>query len=163
MSDLIVVGLSDYKISRAPNTIATYALGSCVGTAVFDKMTGIGGLSHIMLPDSTMVKGKGVVNRMKFADTAIPDMVDELIRNGAAFRNLRAKIAGGANMFETQLIGTFGNIGERNVISVKKELVEAGIPLIGEDTGANYGRTVFLDLNSCIYKIKSIGKEINEL
>ena len=163
MNDCIVVGLSDYKISKASQVIATYALGSCVGTAIYDKGSGIGGLSHIMLPDSKMVKERGSVNRKKYANTAIPDMVDELVQYGASRRNLRAKIAGGANMFGAQSLGTFGNIGERNVESVKKELQKLGIPLIGEDTGANYGRTVFLDLESGVYRIKSIGKKINEL
>lgn len=162
MNDLIVVGISDYKISTAPHTIATYALGSCVGTSIFDSKSCIGGLSHIMLPDSTMIRNNEKQNRMKFADTAITDMIDELIKKGADKKNLRAKIAGGANMFEAQ-VGPFGNIGTRNVESVKKALMQLGVPVIGEDTGANYGRTVFLDLDSGIFRVKTIGKGINEL
>lgn len=163
MNDLIVVGISDYKISTAPNTIATYALGSCVGTSIFDEKSRVGGLSHIMLPESSMVRAQDSTNRMKFADTALSDMVEELINNGADRKNLKAKIAGGANMFGAQSNNMYGNIGDRNVESVKSALSALKIPLIAEDTGLNYGRTVFLELASGVFKVKSIGKNINEL
>lgn len=163
MNDLIVVGISDYKISTAPNTIATYALGSCVGTSIFDEKSGIGGLSHIMLPESAMVRKQDGANRMKFADTALVDMVDELVRMGANRSNLKAKIAGGANMFEAQSNSMYGNIGDRNVESVKKALAQLNIPLLAEDIGLNYGRTVFLELETGVFKVKSIGRDTNEL
>lgn len=163
MSDLLVVGISDYKISTSPNTIATYALGSCVGTSIFDEKNCIGGLSHIMLPESSMVRNQADVNRMKFADTALIDMVDELVRMGANRSQLKAKIAGGANMFESQGESIYGNIGDRNVQSVKKVLTELGIPLLAEDVGLNYGRTVFLELETGKFSVKSIGKDTKNL
>ena len=162
MSELIVVGISDYKISQAPNTLVTYALGSCVGTSILDESTKIGGLSHIMLPDSTMVN-KEPVKRMAFADTALVDMVEAMVRKGANRNTMKAKIAGGANMFEAQGSSAFGNIGDRNAQSVKETLRALNIPIIGEDTGANYGRSVFFEPGTGIFRIKSIGKKITEL
>ena len=161
MSELLVVGISDYKFARNPNVIVTYALGSCVGICLYDKQLKVGGLSHIMLPESSMFS-KNDINRMKFADTAIVDLVKDLTRLGADGRRLVAKIAGGAQMFEVQQGSMIGTIGERNVSSVKKALQNLRIPILAEDTGLNYGRTVYFDLDTGIMKVQSLNRSIKE-
>lgn len=161
MSELLVVGISDYKMAKDPKVIVTYALGSCVGICLYDKQTGLGGLAHIMLPESSMFSSSEM-NRMKFADTAVVDLVKSLERQGADRRKLIAKIAGGAKMFETQQGSISGNIGERNVISVKNVLHSLRIPLIAEDTGLNYGRTVYFDLCSGTMKVQSLSRILKE-
>ncbi|MDR0569629.1 MAG: chemotaxis protein CheD [Clostridiales Family XIII bacterium] len=155
MSELIRVGISDYAKAKAPNILVTFALGSCVGICLFDGATKTGGLSHIMLPDSTQA-ARNETNRMKFADTALVDIVRDLKGMGAA--RLTAKIAGGAQMFSTPGIGNLGNIGERNVKAVKAALASLKIPIVAEDTGKNYGRTVYFDLSTGVMKVQSIGK-----
>lgn len=162
MSDLLVVGISDYKYARNPNVFVTYALGSCVGICLYDKQLKIGGLSHIMLPESSMFS-KTDINRMKFADTAIADLVQELVKLGADRRRLTAKIAGGAQMFEVQQGSLVGTIGDRNVVSVKNTLQSLKIPIVAEDTGSNYGRTVYFDLDTGIMKVQSLSRSIREL
>jgi chemotaxis protein CheD len=134
------VGISDWKVGKPPDVLVTYALGSCIGICLYDKIRKIGGLSHIMLPDSTN-SGESNVNRMKFADTAIPDMLKKMTALGAMQTGMTAKIAGGATMFATNC-DRF-NIGERNVVAVKATLQSLRIPIIAQDTGENYGRTVF--------------------
>jgi chemotaxis protein CheD len=134
------VGISDWKVCKPPDVLITYALGSCVGICLYDKRTKISGLSHIMLPDSTSC-GEANLNRMKFADTAIPDMVKKMVSMGAMQTALTAKIAGGALMFK--IASDRFNIGERNVAAVKSALQLLRIPVIVSDTGSNYGRTVF--------------------
>ena len=161
MSELLVVGISDYKFARNPNVFVTYALGSCVGICLYDKQLKVGGLSHIMLPESSMFS-KNDINRMKFADTAIVDLVRDLARLGADSRRLSAKIAGGAQMFEVQQGSMIGTIGERNISSVKKALQSLKIPIIAEDTGLNYGRTVYFDLDTGIMKVQSLNRSIKE-
>lgn len=161
MSDLLVVGISDYKLARHPNVIVTYALGSCVGICLYDKQSKIGGLSHIMLPESSMFN-KNDINRMKFADTAIVDLVQELAKLGADRRRLTAKIAGGAQMFEVQPGSLVGTIGDRNIASVKKTLQSLNIPILAEDTGLNYGRTVYFDLETGIMKVQALSKGVRE-
>jgi chemotaxis protein CheD len=160
MGELIKVGISDYAKAKAPEVIVTYALGSCVGICLFDSARKIGGLSHIMLPESSMAS-KSETNRMKFADTALVDITRDLMKMGAS--RLTAKIAGGAQMFATPAMGAMGNIGERNVRAVKTALAALKIPIIAEDTGKDYGRTVFFDLNTGIMKVQSIGKSVREL
>lgn len=161
MSELLAVGISDYKLSASPNVLVTYALGSCVGICLYDKLLKIGGLSHIMLPESNMFS-KNEMNRMKFADTAIVDLVQDLKKNGVDARRLTAKIAGGAQMFEVQPGSQIGTIGDRNVASVKMVLNTLRIPIIAEDTGLNYGRTVYFNLETGIMKVSSLSKNIKE-
>ncbi|MDR1134986.1 MAG: chemotaxis protein CheD [Clostridiales Family XIII bacterium] len=160
MSELIRVGISDYAKSRAPEIIVTYALGSCVGICLYDSLRKIGGLSHIMLPESSMAS-RTETNRMKFADTALTDITRDLVNMGAS--RLTAKIAGGAQMFATPAMGAMGDIGGRNVRAVKAALARLKIPIIAEDTGRDYGRTVYFDLSTGIMKVQSIGKSTREL
>jgi chemotaxis protein CheD len=163
MSELLVVGISDYKLARHPGVFVTYALGSCVGICIYDNKFKVGGLSHIMLPESGMFNNKSDMNRMKFADTAIADMVQEMAKLGADRRRLTAKIAGGAQMFEVQQGSLMGTIGDRNVSSVRDALRRLGIPVIAEDTGSNYGRTVYFDLDTGIMRVQSLGRGTREL
>jgi chemotaxis protein CheD len=162
MSQSLVVGISDYPVSRNPNVLVTYALGSCVGICLYDNRLQIGGLAHIMLPESTQFQQQEV-NRMKYADTAIVDVVKEMRLLGSDLRRITAKIAGGAKMFQVQPGSQLGSIGDRNVDSVKQVLSGLGIPIIAEDTRKNYGRTVYFDLSTGIMKVHSLGKNIIEL
>lgn len=149
---MIIVGISDYKTAKEPDKLITYALGSCVGTCLFDGINSIAGLSHILLPDSSISKTDK--NIMKYADTAIEALVREIERFGIRRSLLKAKIAGGANMFATQSSGM--NIGERNVAAVKEQLKRLGIRIVAEDTGKNYGRTVEFDPKTGAMTVKSV-------
>lgn len=152
MGNLIVVGISDQQIAAPPDTLITYALGSCVGICLCDSLRQFGGLSHVLLPEAFNANsGKDI---FKFADTAIAELVRRLERRGCARSRLTAKIAGGANMFAT----TGASIGERNVETVKRELHKLRIRLVGEDVGLNYGRTVEFNPKDGSMTVKSIGK-----
>ncbi|MGN0620576.1 MAG: chemotaxis protein CheD [Porcipelethomonas sp.] len=160
MSNLINIGISDLNVTKAPGILATYALGSCVGICLMDKTHNIGGLAHIMLPSSKETS-KASDNLRRYADTGIAELINTMTRQGAGISHITAKIAGGAQMFQTQL-QTF-NIGERNVASVKKVLASYNIRIIAEDTGSNYGRTVFFDVSTGIMQVKSVTKGIINL
>lgn len=162
MSNLLVVAISDYKYSKNPDVIVTYALGSCVGICLFDEAARIGGMAHIMLPDSKQFTSERV-NRMKFADTAIPDLVGHLKRSGANPARLIAKIAGGAQMFKVQEGSPLGDIGKRNTLSTKAVLSGLRIPIVGEDTGADYGRTIYFDLATGALKVQALNRMIKML
>lgn len=159
MSEIIKVGMADLKTCVAPNAITTLGLGSCVGIAIRDPITKIGGLAHIMLPDSTAISGHS--NIPKFADTGIEELVRQIVALGANRSRLVAKIAGGAQMFAFQSSsGTGGaiKVGERNVAATKKKLAEMKIKILAEDTGLNYGRTVIFYPENGNYVIKAVGK-----
>ena len=161
MPELIKVGMADYKVGRAPDTLISYGLGSCIGISLYDPQTKIGGLLHIMLPDSNQSRANE--NRAKFADTGIPDMLNELIRMGAAKSRMVAKLAGGSQMFAFANASDIMRVGLRNASASKEILKKLSIPIVGEDTGGNYGRTVQIDLSTGVYKVKTIDKGDKEI
>ncbi len=158
MGEVIKVGMADLNICKSPDIITTLGLGSCIGIALYDPTTKLGGLAHIMLPDSTQIRNNS--NIAKFADTGIEELVRRMTEAGALKSRLKAKIAGGAKMFQVSGLSDVGNIGERNAIASRQKLKELGIPLLAEDTGLNYGRTVELHCETGEFYIKSVGKPI---
>ena len=161
MADLIRVGMADYKVGSAPSTIISYGLGSCIGISLYDPQTKIGGLLHIMLPDST--QARPTENPAKFADTGLPLMLKDVLALGANRARLVAKIAGGAQMFAFQNATDIMRVGTRNAEAAKKILKDLNIKIIAEDTGGTYGRTVSIDLNDGVYKVKTIDKGEKEI
>jgi len=152
--DLINVGIADMVVAISPNTLRTI-LGSCVGTCIYDPKLKIGGLSHIMLPSSK----KPSNNIKKYADTAIPFMIDEMIKLGAQKERMVAKLAGGATMFKHTENSLMGEIGKNNVLSVREILNMMKIPVLSEEIGGDFGRTIDFYLETGELKIKTIGKE----
>ncbi len=158
MSEIIKVGMADLKTCVSPNGVTTLGLGSCVGIAIRDTSNKIGGLAHIMLPDSKAMKN-AQQNLAKFADTGVEELVNQMEKLGAKRSRMVAKIAGGATMFSFQGSGTnVGQVGDRNVDAVKAKLRELKIPILASDTGANYGRTVIFYPESGDFHIRAVGK-----
>ena len=157
MSEIIKVGMADLKTCKAPDGVTTLGLGSCVGIAIRDQILKIGGLAHAMLPDSTRIKNN--TNAYKFVDTGIDELVAELVKQGASKTRLVAKIAGGAQMFTFQNKSDMVRVGEQNVMASKKKLAELGIPLLAEDTGLNFGRTVVFYPENGNFVIRAVGKD----
>lgn len=155
MSKAIIVGMADLNTTRAPGILTTLGLGSCVGIALYDAHNKIAGLAHIMLPDSTQIQNNS--NTAKFADTAISKLINDMLLLGAKKGLLKAKIAGGAQMFAFESTNNSMRIGERNIEAVIKNLRLHNIPLLGQDTGSTYGRTVELYSEDGKFLIKTIG------
>jgi len=157
----IKVGMADMNVCSAPDSIITMGLGSCVGVVLWDRLTRVCGMVHVMLPDSTAISQNS--NKAKFADTGIEELLKMVIAQGASRTRLVAKIAGGAQMFAVNNDVPSLRVGERNVEAVKKKLNELNIQIIAEDTGLNYGRTVTFYPDTGIYRIRAIGKEIRDI
>lgn len=159
----VVVGISDMKLASPPDVLVTYALGSCVGICLLDAAARVGGLSHIMLPETKVAPSDTSI--CKFADSAIPEIIKRMEQKGALRSRIKAKIAGGARMFEVHgsSNSTMWQIGERNVVSVKAQLQKFGIPILAQDVLLDYGRTVFFDPATGIMTIKAINKPTKEL
>ena len=122
---------------------------------MYDPAKKICGMAHIMMPNSTMIRKNA--NRMKFADTCLADMLDEMVRQGARKGNLVAKVAGGAQMFVKKCSHNLLNIGEQNIQAVHEFLTAANIPLVAEDVGKDYGRTIEFNPANGDLTIRSIG------
>lgn len=156
MGTMIKVGMADLKVCKAPDSVTTLGLGSCIGIAIVDPQTKIGGLAHIMLPDSSAIKNN--TNVAKFADTGIEELVKQMAAAGANKSRMVAKIAGGAQMFAATTKNDLMRVGERNAAASKEKLKQLGIKLLAEDTGENYGRTVEFYPETGDFLIKSVGK-----
>lgn len=141
MSELVTVNISDAKTARVPAALVTYALGSCIGICLYDSVLKIGGLAHIMLPYFPASNPNEQIHR--YADTCIPNLVKEMERLGCSRSRMVAKIAGGAKMFNVAGDSAFGSIGQRNITAVKETLGKLFIRIVAEDTGLNYGRTLY--------------------
>ncbi|MFT8313967.1 MAG: chemotaxis protein CheD [Clostridium sp.] len=157
----IRVGIADLNLAYPPDRIITVGLGSCVGIALYDKYKKIGGLAHIMLPDSSQFNN--ITNEKKFADLAIPILIEKMAEQGSNVRNIKAKIAGGASMFNFTDKSMNMDIGKRNSIAVKNVLREFNIPILSEDVGGNKGRTMILHTSDFIVQIRTVGLGIKEI
>lgn len=157
MTDKIKVGMADLNSCLSPGILTTLGLGSCVGIVLYDPLKKIGGLAHVMLPDSTQIKNNS--NVAKFADTGIKKLIDDMIKLGASKNRLVAKLAGGAQMFSFKTSNDLMRIGDRNVEASVKILKQLGIRLLSKDTGENYGRTIEFYTETGELLIKTIGKE----
>ena len=158
MENMIKVGMADLNTAVSPNALTTLGLGSCVGIVLFDPTKKIGGMAHVMLPDSTKIRNNE--NKAKFADTGIDLLLSKMLSLGASKERLIAKLAGGAQMFALKSELEFMNVGKRNVEASKQRLKELKIPIIAEDTGLNYGRTIEFYTQTGELIIKAVGKQI---
>ncbi|NOZ76316.1 MAG: chemotaxis protein CheD [Euryarchaeota archaeon] len=159
--ETIKVGIADYRVSRDPVNIVTVGLGSCVGIALYDPVSKVGALIHIMLPRSTDSNSRE--NKAKFADTAIPLVLEEMERLGARRENIVAKLAGGAKMFSIMTTEQIKHIGERNVIAAAETLKAEGVRIASMETGGSVGRTMELDTSSGRVRVRSVGAGVKEI
>ncbi|MGI5901201.1 MAG: chemotaxis protein CheD [Desulfitobacteriia bacterium] len=155
MSEIITVGMADYKLAKTPNILMTAGLGSCIGICIYDLTSQIGSLGHIMLPSSNgQAKGKPE----KYADTCIALMLEDLEKMGGKRSRFKAKMAGGAQMFSFEGKAPLLKIGERNAEAVAKEIEKARIPLLASDVGGNFGRTIHFDVRTGDLHIRTINQ-----
>ncbi|MCL2821129.1 MAG: chemotaxis protein CheD [Oscillospiraceae bacterium] len=156
MNDMavIVVGMADLKVAKHPDTLTTLGLGSCVGITLFDRAKKIGGMAHCMLPTYKGFEGQ---NKAKFVDSAVIELINQLVRIGATRTALVAKIAGGAHMFGRSQNSDMLKIGERNAAAGLAILRQLAIPVQANDTGGSHGRTIELDIDSGALRIKTVG------
>lgn len=156
MSNVITIGISDMQVAKCPDAFVTFALGSCIGICLYDSTLKIGALGHIMLPNYPVNNPNE--NKHRYADTCIPLMVQQMERMGCNRRRISAKIAGGAKMFDVIGDSNFGNIGARNIVAVKSMLNDMQIRVVAEDTGLNYGRTVYFYTENGSMLVKSFSQ-----
>jgi len=147
------VEIGNYKIGR--NSLLTaFGLGSCVGIFLYDAAEKIGALGHVLLPGRT--DDSSVIKQRKYCFNLIEMMLEELMQEGAQKESLVAKIAGGAHMFQFFSGGDRQPIGLKNVHSVKLKLKEEQVPLISQDVGKEFGRTLIANTNTGILVVKTI-------
>ena len=157
----VVVGVADCRItSDATASIVTYALGSCIAVAIHDPVARVGGMLHLMLPESSLDTTKAERNPYMFADTGIPMLFRQAYAAGADKKRLVVRIAGGAQVMDDA--GVF-NIGKRNCLTVKKVLWKAGVIISAESVGGRESRTVRLEVDSGRFLMRTAGGAEQEM
>lgn len=162
LKETIRVGMADYKVAKSPATLVTLGLGSCVGVILYDSVNKVGGLAHVMLPDSKLSIKKDF-NPGKFADTAIEALIAGIVKLGGDRSNFVSKIAGGAQMFQIKSENNLMQIGKRNVEAVRVKLAQLNIKILAEDVEGNHGRTIEFFCETGKLTIKTIGHGIKTL
>ncbi|QQK76361.1 chemotaxis protein CheD [Salicibibacter cibarius] len=153
----VKVGMADMGYCLAPNSIGSSGLGSCVAIVIYPANGAAAALAHVMLPDAS-IRRNDDFNRAKYADTAVPLLLETMQRLGP-FRNatLRAKIAGGANMFQRlSTVDPMMKIGERNTEVAREALKQANIPIMADVTGGSEGRSVVFSLKDQSLSVRTI-------
>lgn len=153
--NFITVRIADFKTAVSPDILRT-VLGSCIGICLYDQEKKMGGLSHIMLPSSDDDNAR----KEKYADTAIPLLLEKMEKAGADRKKITAKLVGGATMFKISVESLIGNIGNRNTEMVRRVLKDYQIKITAEEVGGDFARTIDFYLDSGLIKIKSPNKLI---
>ena len=151
----IRVSVADYAAS-ARGTISTIGLGSCVAIILHDAAARVGGLAHVLLPSGSMSRDRS--NPAKFPETAVPILLSEMARLGASVERVTAKIVGGASMFAALIPSGTINIGERNIAAARDVLQQLRVPILAEDVGSDYGRSVYLFTEDGRVEVRSLRK-----
>lgn len=156
MDEKFTIGIADMKMAKGTGTLITYALGSCIGLCFYDPILKLGALLHIMLP---LNMETGRTHTMKYADTGIRETIRQMELKGASRSRLIVKIAGGAKMFDVGSNNALGNIGQRNIESVRTILRRENIRLAAEDVGGSIARTLSFDVATGQGRIRSYGRQ----
>ncbi|MEG1869337.1 MAG: chemotaxis protein CheD [Oscillospiraceae bacterium] len=154
MANIKNVGIADMKICRAPDSLITYALGSCVGVIIYDPVIKLAGMVHVMLPDAM---SNPPDNIYKYANTGIEETIKKMQVFGAVRSRLVAKIAGGAKMFEVSGDSILGTIGKRNIERTIEILRKNQISILGNETGGTCARTLIFDAERGVAALRIAG------
>jgi chemotaxis protein CheD len=153
-----MVRMGEYAFSAgAEDVLVSLGLGSCVGVALIDRAAGVAGLAHVVLPAAEGREGAPG----KFADTAVPALLDAVLELGARRARLDAVLVGGASMFSFGGAGL--DIGQRNDAAVREELARLRIPVAAAQTGGSAGRTVRVAVDTGVVTSKAAGDAAVEL
>lgn len=155
-----VVGVADMKVSAsADERLLTYALGSCLGIAVYDPVMHVGGLLHVMLPSASLDPEKMVQNPAMFVDSGVPHLFRECYKLGARKERMIVKVAGGSHSGDTGEDDRY-QIGKRNLVTLRKLLWKNGVMLHAQETGGvQVSRTMWLDVATGELTLKVDGAE----
>jgi chemotaxis protein CheD len=156
------VQVADWAVGRGDTLITTLGLGSCVAITIHDPSTLVGGLAHVLLPAQAATRA--VANPAKFAESAVPMLLEEMAALGAGPPSrLVAKLAGGASMFAALLQSGGLNVGERNVVAARAALERAGVRVAAEDTGGDHGRSIYFHVSDGRVEVRSLKRGTNVL
>ncbi|PLY10957.1 MAG: hypothetical protein C0624_01965 [Desulfuromonas sp.] len=143
--DVLRVGIAEYRLAEAPATLVARGLGSCLAILLYDEAAQRGALAHALLPVPR--EGHTSVKPATYVNLAIAEMVEKLAACGSPQGALVAKLVGGSQMF-LSTHERLTPIGELNLSQAIEVLAQMQIPVVGQETGGNQGRSLEFDLAS---------------
>jgi chemotaxis protein CheD len=149
------IGLGEWAVLRETGALACLGLGSCVALILDDRDAGIGGMAHVVLPSPSLSRDRS--NPARFAETAVPLLINEMVRAGAVRGRLRARLVGGASLFAALTAPGTVQIGQRNLHAARMELAAAGVAVVAEAVGGELGRSVWFEVATGIVTVRSVG------
>jgi chemotaxis protein CheD len=160
--EMVVVGLGEMQVSNDPHTVlACLGLGSCIGISAYDPVARVGAMVHVVLPHGNVADcGK---TPTKYANTALPAMVNQMESKGAVKSRIVIKVAGGAKIIHTVPVGSILDIGDRNITAVKSAVAENKMSIKAEDTRGTLGRSMWLNIDTGITKLRTTASPVGEL
>jgi len=148
----------EYYVTARDMVLVT-VLGSCVSACIRDRVSGIGGMNHFMLPDGSRDNSDFANVSARYGGYAMEMMINQLLKMGARRSSLEAKVFGGGSVLSG--IAT-ANVGGRNAEFVLDYLQTEGIALVGQDLLDVFPRKVYFFPNSGRVLVKKLRKMHNE-
>ena len=151
------VTIGQTRVAGADTVLYALGLGSCVAIVLYDSAQRLGGMAHALLPQPS--NGTPPVTPGRYVSTAVDALVRAMEEAGASRRSLRARLAGGASMFDAAVAGDVRQLGMRNVLAARAALARAGIPVDREDVGGGHGRSVYLHVDEGRVVISALARD----
>lgn len=129
----------EYYYTQKDMMIVT-VLGSCVSACIRDRVSGIGGMNHFMLPEGGNDADSPVSLSMRYGTNAMEILINDLLKAGARRENLEAKVFGGGNVLKGYAVI---NVGQRNAAFVRHYLKAENIRIVAEDLNDFHPRKVY--------------------
>jgi chemotaxis protein CheD len=161
VSGEIIVRVADLRVGSSGDVLMTIGLGSCVAVVLHDPVAKVGGLAHVLLPSTAL--GRKDDTPAKFPQTAVPRLLELMAELGASTRRVSARLVGGASMFAGLAAPGTIQMGERNTVACRQVLIQLGVPIAGQATGGDYGRTVKLWVADGRVEVSSVSHGIQTL
>ncbi|MEK7380325.1 MAG: chemotaxis protein CheD [Gemmatimonadota bacterium] len=151
----IIVRVAELIVRQAPAQLEALGLGSCVAVILHDPEARVGGLAHVLLPTAA-VGDRPDATPGRYAQSAVPALLEAVLAAGAARHRVVARLVGGATMLRDLTAPGLIAIGERNTVAARRALDTLSLPLVGEAVGGDCGRSVRFDLLAGTVTVRSV-------
>lgn len=141
----------EFYVSNRGEMIVT-VLGSCIAACIRDKLIGVGGMNHFMLPFRTDLDTRAEISASsRYGNWAMEFLINEILKQGGTRRNLEVKLFGGG-----QVLANMTDIGKRNIDFALDYLAREGLSVVAQDVGGEFPRKVLYFPDTGAVKLKKL-------
>lgn len=130
----------EYYVTCSDEAVIT-SLGSCVSACIRDRVYGVGGMNHFMLPEAAShmeIHAGDLTEAARYGSFAMEQLINEILKAGGRRENLEVKLVGGGQVIATMS----SNVGDRNINFAREYIVNDGLSIAGSDLGGTWPRRV---------------------